>query len=84
MYGGAICRIDYQGNLDSCIAIRMAVLKDGVAVVRTGAGVVYDSNPHAEANETRQKAQSMLEAIALAEKQLRKNRSYYGPDLNHR
>ncbi len=67
MYGGAICRIDYQGNLDSCIAIRMAVLEDGTATVRTGAGIVYDSNPQSEANETRQKAQSLLDAIALAE-----------------
>lgn len=67
MYGGTICRIDYQGNLDSCIAIRMAVLEDGIATVRAGAGVVYDSNPQSEANETRQKAQSLLDAIALAE-----------------
>jgi len=43
LYGGAICRIDYQGNLDSCIAIRMAVLRDGIATVRTGAGIVCDS-----------------------------------------
>lgn len=67
LYGGAICRIDHQGNLDSCIAIRMAILKDNIATVRTGAGIVYDSNPMAEANETRQKAQGILEAIALAE-----------------
>lgn len=67
MYGGVICRLDYQGNLDSCIAIRMAVLKDGVATVRTGAGIVYDSNPQSEANETRQKAQNVLEAIAFAQ-----------------
>ncbi|HBI22502.1 MAG TPA: anthranilate synthase component I [Legionella sp.] len=67
MYGGAICRFDYQGNLDSCIAIRMAVLQDGVATVRTGAGIVYDSDPQSEANETRQKAQSVLDALDLAE-----------------
>ncbi len=67
MYGGAVCRIDHLGNLDSCIAIRMAVLKDGTATVRTGAGIVYDSNPQSEANETRQKAQSVLDAIARAE-----------------
>ena len=44
LYGGAICAIDSEGNLDSCIAIRMATIKDGVATVRAGAGVVYDSD----------------------------------------
>ncbi len=70
MYGGIICRIDYHGNLDSCIAIRMAMLKEGLATVRTGAGIVYDSNPASEASETRQKARSMLAALSLAEKGL--------------
>jgi anthranilate synthase component I len=67
LYGGAICRLDFQGNLDSCIGIRMAVLKDGVATVRTGAGIVHDSNPQSEAEETRQKAAGILAAIHLAE-----------------
>lgn len=66
LYGGAICRIDSLGNFDSCIAIRMAVLQDGVATIRTGAGIVYDSNPASEAQETVIKAQSMLNAIAVA------------------
>lgn len=66
MYGGVICRLDQQGNLDSCIAIRMAVLADGVATVRVGAGIVHDSDPHGEANETRYKAQGLLDAIAMA------------------
>lgn len=66
LYGGAICRLDSLGNFDSCIAIRMARLKDGIATIRTGAGIVYDSNPTAEAEETRQKAQSILDAIAQA------------------
>lgn len=70
LYGGVICRLDFQGNLDSCIAIRMAVLKDGIATVRAGAGVVFDSDPLSEANETRQKAQGILEAIKLAEESL--------------
>jgi len=65
-YGGAICRIDALGNFDSCISIRMAVLKDGIATIRVGAGIVYDSNPALEARETQQKAQSMLHAIAAA------------------
>jgi anthranilate synthase component 1 len=70
IYGGAICRIDYQGNLDSCIAIRIAVLKDGIAKVRTGAGIVYDSHPHTEAEETRLKASAMLKTLQLAEETL--------------
>jgi anthranilate synthase component I len=66
LYGGAICRLDSLGNLDSCIAIRMAVLQNGIATIRTGAGIVYDSNPADEAQETHQKARSMLDAIAQA------------------
>jgi len=66
LYGGAICRLDSSGNFDSCIAIRMAVLKDGIATIRTGAGIVYDSNPATEAQETHQKARSILDAIAQA------------------
>jgi len=66
LYGGAICRFDTAGNFDSCIAIRMAHLNDGIATIRTGAGVVFDSNPAAEANETHQKAHSILAAIAQA------------------
>lgn len=68
IYGGAIVQIDAEGNLDSCIAIRMAMLNNGIATVRTGAGIVYDSNPLYEANETRQKARGILEAIATAER----------------
>lgn len=63
LYGGAICRLDFAGNFDSCIAIRMAVLKDGVATMRAGAGIVYDSIPSSEAQETRQKIKSVMEAV---------------------
>jgi anthranilate synthase component 1 len=66
LYGGVICRLDAAGNFDSCIAIRMAVLQDGVATVRAGAGIVYDSHPESEAQETRNKAHSMFHAIARA------------------
>jgi anthranilate synthase component 1 len=66
LYGGAICRLDLSGNFDSCIAIRMAILEDGIATIRTGAGIVYDSVPADESQETYQKAQSMLDAIAQA------------------
>jgi anthranilate synthase component 1 len=67
VYGGAICSIDNLGNMDSCIAIRMAVVKEGIATVRTGAGIVLDSDPMKEADETRHKARGMLQALKLAE-----------------
>jgi len=67
IYGGAICVLDGRGNLESCIAIRMAFLKDGIATVRAGAGIVIDSDPQKEADETRSKAKGVLEAIACAE-----------------
>lgn len=66
IYGGAICRFDYKANLDSCIAIRMAHLKDGIATIRAGAGIVYDSDPQMEAQETLKKASAMCAAIKAA------------------
>jgi anthranilate synthase component I len=70
LYGGTICRLDLLGNFDSCIAIRAAILDNGIATVRTGAGIIYDSNPANEVQETYQKAQSILDAIACAEGEL--------------
>ena len=67
VYGGAICGIDSRGNLNSCIAIRTTLIKDGIANVRAGAGIVFDSDPQAEADETRHKAKAVLEGILLAE-----------------
>jgi anthranilate synthase component I len=67
IYGGTVCGIDSEGNLDSCIIIRTALIKDGVASVRAGAGIVYDSNPQSEADETRHKAQAIIDGIQLAE-----------------
>ena len=67
IYGGIICGIDSDGNLDSCIAIRTTLIKNGIASVRAGAGIVHDSNPHAETDETRHKAQAILDGILLAE-----------------
>ena len=64
LYGGAIVAIDSVGNLDSCIAIRMGVVEKGELAVRAGAGIVYDSNPKNEAEETRMKAKSIL-AVGL-------------------
>lgn len=66
-YGGAVCFVDANGDLNSCITIRSAMLKNGVATVRAGGGIVYDSDPKKEAIETKQKAHSVLAAIQLAE-----------------
>lgn len=62
-YGGAVGYITGYGEMDTCIVIRSAFVKDGIAQVQAGAGVVYDSIPQAEADETRQKAQAVISAI---------------------
>ena len=61
IYGGGIVAIDALGNLTSCIAIRTAILKEGELMIRAGAGIVLDSDPVTEANETRHKANTILE-----------------------
>jgi len=65
-YGGAVGYINGNGDMDSCIVIRSAFVKDGIAQAQAGAGVVYDSVPQLEADETRSKASAVLNAIALA------------------
>ena len=65
-YGGAVGYFTANGDLDSCIVIRSAWVEDGVATVQAGAGVVLDSNPQAEADESRNKARAVLRAIATA------------------
>jgi anthranilate synthase component 1 len=67
IYAGAIGYIDFAGNLDFCIAIRTITIRNGVARVQAGAGIVADSNPAAEFEETRDKAKAMLQALAMAE-----------------
>lgn len=67
VYGGCILAIDHQDNLDSCIIIRNAIVKEKKAFVRAGCGVVYDSDPLAETEETRHKAASMLDAISACQ-----------------
>lgn len=63
IYGGAIGYLDSQGNFDTAIMIRSALVKDGKAYVRAGAGVVYDSDPEFEVQETHNKAKAVLNAI---------------------
>lgn len=68
LYGGAVCLIDSKGNFNSCIVIRTAVLKNGTAYVQAGAGIVFDSDPQLEAEETKQKASAVLNSIELAKR----------------
>jgi anthranilate synthase component 1 len=65
-YAGAVGYFGFDGNLDSCIALRSVVLKNGRAYVQAGAGVVADSSPAAEYEETCNKARGMFRAIELA------------------
>ena len=65
-YGGAVGYINGYGDMDTCIVIRSAFVKNGIAQAQAGAGVVFDSNPQSEADETRGKAAAVLNAIALA------------------
>lgn len=67
VYGGAVGYIDFSGNMDVCIGIRMAMNKDGKVYVRAGAGIVRDSVPESEFNETLIKGQSMISAITNAQ-----------------
>jgi anthranilate synthase component 1 len=68
IYGGTIGYLDFMGNIDACIAIRTAVIKDSTAYVQAGAGIVADSNPELENQECINKAAAVLGAIATANK----------------
>ncbi len=66
IYGGAIGYIDFTGNMDTCIAIRIAYKKNGRVFVRSGAGIVYDSVPEKEYEECLNKAKASLRALEIA------------------
>jgi anthranilate synthase component 1 len=66
IYGGAIGYLDFSGNLDTCIAIRTMVVKEGVAYIQAGGGIVADSDPDAEFQETVNKAMALLRASEMA------------------
>jgi len=66
IYGGTIGYLDFTGNIDTCIAIRTAVIKDRIAYVQAGAGIVADSDPISENQECINKAAAVLGAIATA------------------
>jgi anthranilate synthase component 1 len=66
-YAGAVGYFDFSGNMDTCIAIRTMVVKDGTAYIQAGGGIVYDSEPEFEFQETLNKAAALLRAIKEAE-----------------
>ena len=70
VYAGAVGYFDFSGNMDTAIAIRTLVLKDGVAHVQAGGGIVYDSNPQDEYMETIHKASAVFKAIDQAEQEI--------------
>ncbi|HKS04383.1 MAG TPA: chorismate-binding protein, partial [Chthoniobacterales bacterium] len=65
-YAGAVGWFGFDGNCDSCIALRSVVLKNGKAYVQAGAGIVADSDPVREREETERKAMAVLTAIGRA------------------
>jgi anthranilate synthase component 1 len=69
-YGGAVGYIDFSGNMDTCIALRTLVLKGQTVYLQAGAGIVADSIPRSEREETENKAMGLLRAIEIAETQL--------------
>ena len=70
-YGGAVGYIDFTGNMDTCIALRTLIIKGNTAYIQAGGGVVFDSVPGDEYEETVNKARAILKAIEIAETQLR-------------
>lgn len=66
IYGGALGYLDFTGNLDTCIAIRMAAKKDGIVSVQAGGGIVADSVPETEYQESANKARAVIDAIERA------------------
>ena len=70
VYAGAVGYLDFAGNLDFCITIRTVLIERGRAYVQAGAGIVADSNPAAEYEETRDKARAVIRALELAQEGL--------------
>jgi len=67
VYSGAIGYLDFSGNLNTCIAIRTMIMKDHTVYFQSGAGIVHDSDPEREYQETLHKAQALVKAIDFAE-----------------
>jgi anthranilate synthase component 1 len=79
-YAGAVGYFDLRGNLDTAITIRTVVMKDGVAHLQVGAGIVYDSVPEREYEETLNKAGALLQAIEQAEEKAGRSRIVSVPE----
>ncbi len=71
VYGGAVGYVDFSGNLDTCIALRTLVIKDGVAYVQAGGGIVADSQVEREREESINKASALIRAVIFAHEGLR-------------
>jgi len=67
-YAGALGYFSFSGNMDTCIIIRTILIKDNIAYVQAGAGIVADSEPESEYEETLNKARALIKAIEIAEK----------------
>jgi len=76
-YAGAAGYISYNGDMDTCIAIRTILCHEGTAYVQAGAGIVADSDPAMEYEETRNKARALIRAIRLSEAREVRNDSAY-------
>ncbi len=71
VYGGAVGYVDFSGNLDTCIALRTLVIKDGVAYIQAGGGIVADSQPQKEREESINKASALIRAVKFAHEGLK-------------
>ncbi|MCK5862755.1 MAG: chorismate-binding protein, partial [Candidatus Hydrogenedentes bacterium] len=69
-YAGGCGYISYSGDMDTCILIRTMIVKDGYAYIQAGAGIVYDSDPDSEFEETVNKAKALIKAVEFAERGL--------------
>jgi len=67
VYAGAVGYLGWNGNMDTAIAIRTAVIKSGQLHIQAGAGIVYDSQPNLEWKETMNKGRAVFRAVAMAE-----------------
>lgn len=71
VYGGAVGYVDFSGNLDTCIALRTLMIKDGIAYIQAGGGIVADSDPKKEREESINKASALIRAVKFAHEGLR-------------
>jgi anthranilate synthase component 1 len=71
VYGGAVGYVDFSGNLDTCIALRTLVIKDGTAYIQAGGGIVADSEPEREYEESVNKASALIRAVKFAHEGLK-------------